>query len=138
MVSSSSFPDRPSRRGSLARGGVLFGCSSIADVITTFEALLFGYLGPAQRAVKSRFNNTVPRDPIGPDAGSGVEMFKVNGHRRSVGRLREDKDPTFFCNTPRLLNYSQLMSRSKEPSVGRPATLTKRGRSLISRANCPR
>jgi len=65
-------------------------------------------------------------------------MFKVNGHRRSVGRLREDKDPTFFCNTPRLLNYSQLMSRSKEPSVGRPATLTKRGRSLISRANCPR
>src|SRR5579871_82238 len=58
MVNSSNLPDRPSLRGSFARGTVTFGCSSVAEAITAFELLLFSYVGPARRAVKSRFNNT--------------------------------------------------------------------------------
>src|SRR6185437_9371802 len=43
MVNSNSLPDRPSLRGSLARGGALFGSdwSSLADAITTFGISLF-------------------------------------------------------------------------------------------------
>ena len=41
-------------------------------------------------------------------------------------------------NTPQTLNYSRQIGPFKDHLTGPPAALTKRGRSLISRANCAR
>jgi hypothetical protein len=62
MFNSKSLPESPSLRESRALGGTLFGCSSIADAITTFEILRFSCLGPTHRTVKSRFNNSGRRN----------------------------------------------------------------------------
>src|SRR6266404_4328078 len=53
----------------------------------------------------------------------------------SDGRGRAAFSPT---KTPRKQIYSPQLRRFKELVLRRPVTLTKTGRSRISRANCPR
>src|ERR1700720_4584394 len=55
-----------------------------------------------------------------------------------IGRGRPGGNPILARKTPRTLNYSRQLCRFEEPQLDGPATLTKTGRSRISRANCPR
>src|SRR5258705_10732178 len=55
MVSSSSLPDRPSRRDGLGRGDSVVGCSSVSDTMFAFARALRMRFGP--EPVKLRIAN---------------------------------------------------------------------------------
>ena len=130
MVSSRSLPDSPSRPGAQDRGAWGVGWSSVADTNICLISLGSGTAGRAAQPIWS-VRTVIPRMRLGhrpvklPIAN--VLMFRWLPHA-ALSPLK----------TPRKQIYSPQLRRFKERRLRQPLTLTKTGRSRLSRANCPR
>src|SRR5437763_4940786 len=115
MVSSNSLPDSPRRRGGLARGIIsVVGWSSVPDTLSAFA-------GPVLEDAIHR--------PARSNYGSLMSVV-------SSFRLRSIELPSSPLKTPQKSDYSRQIRRFEENRPNILQSLTKTGRSLLSRANC--
>src|ERR1700722_4767912 len=151
-VRNNSWPDRPSRRDGLGRGLSVVSSWSFTDTITASRASRsesrgFGGLMLEHALCSATGQMIVLLTDISVVLPVRLRVWHVPELR--LTKFADNHDPNrpsptragvsiLVGKTPRKLIYSDKLCRFEELQLRHPATLTKTGRSRISRANCPR